>query len=71
MQKSLSFSRPVVFDHVATPAALQARAQRLWAALDAGTLLPPPIERHALGAAGQAHVRLASRQTIGALILIA
>ena len=71
VQKSLSFSRPVVFDHVATPAALQARAQRLWAALDAGTLLPPPIERHALGAAGQAHVRLASRQTIGALILIA
>ena len=71
VQKSLSFSRPVVFDQVATPAALQARAQRLWAALADGTLAAPPIERHALDAAGQAHARLASRGTIGALVLIA
>ena len=71
VQESLTFSHPVVFDLVATPAALQARAQRLWAALADGTLAAPPIERHALDAAGQADARLASRLTIDALVLIA
>jgi NADPH:quinone reductase len=69
--KSLSFSRPVVFDFIATPAALQARADRLWAALADGTLRPPLIERHALGAAAQAHERLESRRTTGSLVLVA
>jgi hypothetical protein len=49
VQKSATFSRPVVFDCVATPAALAERAQRLWAALavdgrggGAHELSPPP-----------------------------
>ena len=70
LAKSLTFSRPVVFDYVATNAALAERAQRVWAALADGTLRAPLIERHSLAAAATAHARLESRATIGALILI-
>ena len=69
--KSLSFSRPVAFDYVAERGQLALRAQRVWSALANGTLTAPPIERHTLDAAAQAHARLESRATIGALILIA
>ncbi len=69
--KSLTFSRPVVFDYVATNALLAERAQRVWDALADGTLKAPPIERHSLDAAAQAHARLESRATLGALILLA
>lgn len=68
--KSLTFSRPVVFDFVATREALNERASRLWAALADGTLKAPTIERHALEAAGRAHERLESRRSIGALVLL-
>ena len=68
--KSLTFSRPVVFDFVAAPAQLAERAQRLWAALADGALKPPPIERYALDAAAQAHERLESRRSVGALVLM-
>ncbi|WP_425261511.1 SRPBCC family protein [Rubrivivax sp. RP6-9] len=69
--KSATFSRPVVFHFVATPAQLQERAERLWAALADGTLRPPAIERHALGAAADAQARLESRRTTGPLVLVA
>lgn len=68
--KSISFSRPVVFDYVATRAALQQRASRLWAALADGSVKLPPIERHSLESAAVAHARLESRATSGALVLI-
>ena len=71
VSKSITFSRPVVFDYVATRAALQQRAARLWAALADGSIKPPPIERHSLESAAAAHARLESRATMGALILIA
>jgi NADPH:quinone reductase len=71
VHKSLTFSRPAVFDFVATPQALRERAQRVWDALANGTLKAPPIERFSLDAAGQAHARLESRATVGALILMA
>ena len=71
LAKSLSFSRPVVFDYTADPAQLKARAQRVWAALADGTITLPPIERYALDAAAQAHARLESRGSVGALILSA
>ena len=70
VQKSATFSRPVVFDYVATPATLAGRALRVWAALESGSLKPPPIERHSLDAAARAHERLESRNTAGALILV-
>ena len=69
--KSLSFSRPVVFDYVAERGQLAERAQRVWSALADGTIKAPPIERFALAAAAQAHARLESRASIGALILTA
>lgn len=68
--KSLSFSRPVVFDYVSTPAQLAERAQGVWQALADGAILLPPIERFSLEAAAQAHERLESRATIGALVLL-
>ncbi|OUL98243.1 hypothetical protein A8M77_32600 [Variovorax sp. JS1663] len=68
--KSLSFSRPVVFDYVATPAQLAERAQRVWDALAEGSIRLPPIERHSLESAAQAHARLESRATLGALVLL-
>ena len=69
--KSLSFSRPVVFDYVATRAQLTERAQRVWRALADGAIKPPTIERHPLDRAMHAHLRLESRGTIGPLILLA
>jgi NADPH2:quinone reductase len=70
LAKSITFSRPVVFDYVATRAALQQRASRLWAALADGSVKLPPIERHSLESAAVAHARLESRATSGALVLI-
>jgi NADPH:quinone reductase-like Zn-dependent oxidoreductase len=69
--KSLSFSRPAVFDYVATHAQLAERAQRVWNALADGSIRLPPIERYSLEAAAQAHARLEARATIGALVLAA
>ena len=71
LAKSITFSRPVVFDYVATRAALQQRVSRLWAALADGSIKLPPIERHSLESAAAAHARLESRATSGALVLIA
>ena len=71
VQKSLSFSRPVVFAYTATRAQLAERAGRVWQALADGTLKLPPIERYALDAAAAAHARLESRRSVGALVLIA
>jgi len=71
VQKSATFSRPVVFDFCAAPGALAERAERVWAALADGSIRMPPIERYTLEAASQAHARLESRGTIGSLILIA
>lgn len=71
LAKSITFSRPVVFDYVATRAELERRAARLWAALADGTLKPPPVERHSLAGAAEAHARLERRATSGALVLLA
>jgi NADPH:quinone reductase-like Zn-dependent oxidoreductase len=69
--KSITFSRPVVFHYVATNGKLAERAARVWAALAAGTLATPVVERFALDAAAQAHQRLESRASMGSLVLVA
>jgi NADPH:quinone reductase len=69
VQKSASFSRPVVFDYVANHAVLMERAQRLWTALADGSIKTPVVERWTLDAAGQAHERLESRRTVGSVVL--
>jgi NADPH:quinone reductase-like Zn-dependent oxidoreductase/uncharacterized protein YndB with AHSA1/START domain len=71
LAKSITFSRPVIFDYVATRAELERRAARLWAALADGTLRVPPVERHTLAGAAEAHARLERRATSGALVLLA
>jgi NADPH:quinone reductase len=71
VSKSLTFSRPVVFDYVAKRGQLQERAARVWAALADGAIKLPPIERHSLDSAAAAHERLESRATMGCLILMA
>jgi NADPH:quinone reductase len=70
-QKSVTLSRPVVFHYTATQQALAERAARVWAALESGALKRPPIEQYALSAAAQAHERLESRKSVGALVLVA
>jgi NADPH:quinone reductase-like Zn-dependent oxidoreductase len=70
LNKSATFSRPVVFDFVATRAELARRAQALWDALADRRLTLPPIERFTLDAAAQAHARLESRASVGALVLL-
>jgi NADPH:quinone reductase len=71
VHKSATFSRPVLFAWLSSPTQMQARTQRLWAALADGSLGKPLIERHALDAAAQAHARLESRQSMGSLVLVA
>ncbi len=71
LQKSATFSRPVVFAYAAAHNVLAERAQRVWDALADGTLKRPMIERYSLDAASQAHARLESRGTVGALVLLA
>jgi NADPH:quinone reductase len=70
VHKSATFSRPVVMAYTAPVGQLQARAQRLWAALADGSVRLPPIERYTLDAAAQAHQRLESRGSVGALVLV-
>mgnify|MGYP006269019639 FL=1 len=69
VQKSLTFSRPVAFDYVATSAALNERAERLWQALRSGAVRSPEIEVFALRDAALAHQKLESRQSTGSLVL--
>jgi NADPH:quinone reductase-like Zn-dependent oxidoreductase len=71
LHKSASMSRPVVFDYIDTRAALVERTERLWQHLGARDWKAPPVERFALDAAADAHARLESRRSVGALILIA
>jgi NADPH:quinone reductase len=69
--KSATFSRPVVFDYIASRAELQQRSARVWAALADGTIRRPTVERFSLDAAGDAHRRLESRRSTGSIVLIA
>ena len=68
--KSLTFSRPVVFDYTATHEQLARRAEHVWNALADGSIRPPIVQRFALDAAADAHARLESRATVGALVLV-
>jgi NADPH2:quinone reductase len=71
LHKSATLSRPVVFDYVDTRAALIERTERLWQQLSARDWKAPPVERFSLDAAADAHARLESRRSVGALVLMA
>ncbi len=70
VQKSATFSRPVVFAWLARPGRLAERAQRLWAALGSGAVKLPPIEQATLEGVVQVHERMAARRTMGAQVLM-
>ncbi|MDP3959251.1 MAG: quinone oxidoreductase [Pseudorhodobacter sp.] len=67
---SLSATRPVLFDFIATRPELLARAGDLFARLVSGTLNVPEPHTWPLRDAGAAHTALEARQTTGATILL-
>ena len=70
VEKSATYSRPVVFAFVADAQSLAERAARVFAAHAAGAIRQPPVERHSLEAAARAHERLEARLTAGPLLLV-
>jgi len=67
---SLYLTRPTLFHYAATPAALQAMANDLFAVIESGAVKIAVNQRFALADARLAHEALASRKTTGATILI-
>ena len=67
---SLFLTRPTLGHYVATPEELQRRAGALFEMLLGGTLTLTLDQRFPLAQAAQAHERLASRASIGKLLLI-
>ncbi len=68
--KSVAVVRPGLFEENATPAALQARAQALFAVLESGAVRVHIGARHALTDAADAHRALEARRTAGQSVLI-
>jgi NADPH:quinone reductase-like Zn-dependent oxidoreductase len=68
-QKSVTFSRPVIFHYTAQPRQLREMSTRVFDALRAGTLRPQ-ITRYALSAASTAHRDLEARRTVGQVVLL-
>jgi NADPH:quinone reductase len=67
---SLFLTRPTLFHYAATPAALQAMAEDLFAVIKSGVVKIAINQRFALADARAAHEALQSRKTTGATILI-
>jgi NADPH2:quinone reductase len=67
---SLYLTRPTLFHYAATPEALQAMADDLFAVIAAGAVKIAVNQTFALTDARKAHAALQSRQTTGATILI-
>jgi NADPH:quinone reductase-like Zn-dependent oxidoreductase len=70
MQKSATFSRPVIFHYTEGARRLRGMAARVFDALRDGTLRPQPA-RYALSGAADAHRDLESRRTVGQVVLLA
>lgn len=68
--KSVTFTRPVLFHYTADPRRLGAMADRLWAAIRSGAVRPVIGETFALGMVAEAHRRLESRTSRGSLVLV-
>jgi NADPH:quinone reductase len=67
---SLYLTRPTLFHYAATPEALQAMANDLFAVIAAGAVKIAVNQRFALADARKAHEALQSRKTTGATILV-
>ncbi|MBK8017096.1 MAG: SRPBCC family protein [Betaproteobacteria bacterium] len=70
IHQSATFSRPVIFHYTEDPVRLSAMAERLWDALGRSVIRPPPGTTFPLQSAAEAHRRLESRATTGALVLV-
>lgn len=68
--KSLFLTRPTLFQHIADPAELQARARDMFAALQSGAISAAVNQRLPLDQVARAHQVLEARQTTGATVLI-
>jgi NADPH:quinone reductase-like Zn-dependent oxidoreductase len=67
---SIKLTYPVVFDHVPDPAPLRRRAGEVFDLVAAGILRPRIGARYPLADAAKAHADLASRRTVGKLLLL-
>jgi NADPH:quinone reductase-like Zn-dependent oxidoreductase len=70
LEKSGTFSRPVLFHYTANPQRLSEMAGRLWAMIESGRVRPIVGGRYPLSAASDAHRALESRLTRGSLVLM-
>jgi NADPH:quinone reductase-like Zn-dependent oxidoreductase len=70
LEKSATFSRPVLFHYTSDPLRLTEMAGRLWAMIESGRVRPVVGGRYPLSAAGDAHRALESRMTRGSLLLL-
>jgi len=66
---SLSLTRPLIGDFIATSDELQTRVDRLFDCLRDGTLRPLAVQTYTLDEVHQAHRDLESRQTTGKLVV--
>jgi NADPH:quinone reductase-like Zn-dependent oxidoreductase len=67
---SIKLTYPVVFDHVPDPARLRRHAGEVFDLVAAGKLTPRIGARYPLADATKAHADLASRRTVGKLLLL-
>jgi NADPH:quinone reductase-like Zn-dependent oxidoreductase len=70
LEKSGTFSRPVLFHYTADPQRLAEMAGRLWAMIESERVRPSVGGRYPLAAASDAHRALESRGTRGSLVLL-
>ena len=68
--KSIAIVRPGLFEENATPAALQARAGALFAAIESGAVTVRISRRYPLADAADAHRDIEARRTTGSSVLI-
>jgi NADPH2:quinone reductase len=67
---SLYATRPTLFTHIATRAALVAAADEMFGLVRAGKIVSEPRQTFALKDAAAAHRALESRGTVGATVLL-
>ena len=68
MQRSLTVSAPVCFDYIDDRTYLQRLAHQLFAKIQSRKIIPA-VEAFPLSQAAEAHKRIESRQTMGAVVL--
>ena len=68
--KSLYLTRPTLFQYIADPVELQARAKDMFAAVENGIIPAEVSARMPLDQVARAHEALEGRQTTGSMVLV-